>query len=88
MKRIEGSAKELNGDLDRLSMLTWIMFLKLLDDMERIEEGRVELGGNVCRPTDALRLKRKLATRDDAYPASLIARKISVRCPGGEMQFH
>ncbi len=26
--------KELNGDIDRLSMLTWIMFLKLLDDLE------------------------------------------------------
>ena len=24
--------KELNGDLDRLPMLTWIMFLKFLDD--------------------------------------------------------
>jgi len=29
--------KGLNGDLDRLPMLTWIMFLKFLDDMERIE---------------------------------------------------
>ena len=26
--------KGLNGDLDRLPMLTWIMFLKFLDDME------------------------------------------------------
>ena len=30
--------KGLNGDLDRLPMLTWIMFLKFLDDMERIRE--------------------------------------------------
>ena len=30
--------KGLNGDLDRLPMLTWIMFLKFLDDMERHEE--------------------------------------------------
>ena len=28
--------KGLNGDLDRIPMLTWIMFLKFLDDMERI----------------------------------------------------
>ncbi len=28
--------KGLNGDLDRLPMLTWIMFLKFLDDMEQI----------------------------------------------------
>jgi len=30
--------KGLNGDLDRLPMLTWIMFLKFLDDMEHIRE--------------------------------------------------
>ena len=28
--------KGLNGDLDRLPMLTWIMFLKFLDDLERL----------------------------------------------------
>ncbi len=28
--------KGLNGDLDRLPMLTWIMFLKFLDDMEQL----------------------------------------------------
>ena len=27
--------KGLNGDLDRLPMLTWIMFLKFLDDWSR-----------------------------------------------------
>ena len=26
--------KGLNGDLDRLPMLTWVMFLKFLDDLE------------------------------------------------------
>lgn len=30
--------KGLSGDLDRLPMLTWVMFLKFLDDMERIRE--------------------------------------------------
>jgi type I restriction enzyme M protein len=30
--------KGLNGDLDRLPMLTWIMFLKFLDDHEQIRE--------------------------------------------------
>jgi len=25
--------KGLNGDIDRLPMLTWVMFLKFLDDM-------------------------------------------------------
>ena len=33
--------KGLNGDLDRLPMLTWIMFLKFLDDMEQMRGERV-----------------------------------------------
>ena len=35
--------KGLSGDLDRLPMLTWIMFLKFLDDAEQIEESRSKL---------------------------------------------
>ena len=42
--------KGLNGDLDRLPMLTWVMFLKFLDDMERIEEERADLRGEDYRP--------------------------------------
>src|SRR5947207_11573874 len=30
--------KGMNGDLHRLPMLTWIIFLKFLDDMEHIRE--------------------------------------------------
>jgi type I restriction enzyme M protein len=37
--------KGLNGDLDRLPMLTWIMFLKFLDDMERMREEEAKLAG-------------------------------------------
>src|SRR5512141_2167535 len=37
--------KGLSGDLDRLPMLTWIMFLKFLDDLEQIEESRAKLRG-------------------------------------------
>ncbi len=37
--------KGLNGDLDRLPMLTWIMFLKFLDDMERLGEQETQLAG-------------------------------------------
>lgn len=37
--------KGLNGELDRIPMLTWIMFLKFLDDMERIREAEAELAG-------------------------------------------
>jgi type I restriction enzyme M protein len=35
--------KGLNGDLDRLPMLTWILFLKFLDDAERIREQETRL---------------------------------------------
>jgi type I restriction enzyme M protein len=37
--------KGLNGDLDRLPMLTWIMFLKFLDDLEIQREGEAKLAG-------------------------------------------
>jgi type I restriction enzyme M protein len=42
--------KGLNGDLDRLPMLTWVMFLKFLDDKEQIEESRAKIGGKRFRP--------------------------------------
>lgn len=42
--------KGLNGDLDRLPLLTWIMFLKFLDDREKLEEARAEIGGKKYRP--------------------------------------
>lgn len=45
--------KGLNGDLDRLPMLTWVMFLKFLDDMEQIEESRAKLAGKRYRPAVA-----------------------------------
>src|SRR5205809_6635989 len=37
--------KGLNGDLDRLPMLTWIMFLKFLDDLELQREEEANLAG-------------------------------------------
>ena len=45
--------KGLSGDLDRLPMLTWIMFLKFLDDMENIREVEAALGGEPHRPAIA-----------------------------------
>jgi type I restriction enzyme M protein len=41
--------KGLNGDLDRLPMLTWIMFLKFLDDMESIRAEETKLAGKRFR---------------------------------------
>ncbi|VFN01326.1 MAG: type I restriction enzyme M protein [Candidatus Kentron sp. G] len=37
--------KGLSGDLDRLPILTWVMFLKFLDDMEQQRETEAVLRG-------------------------------------------
>src|SRR5216683_3155162 len=42
--------KGLNGDLDRLPMLTWIMFLKFLDDTEKGREEEAALARKTFRP--------------------------------------
>ncbi|MHB8482184.1 MAG: type I restriction-modification system subunit M [Nitrospiria bacterium] len=42
--------KGLNGDLDRLPMLTWIMFLKFLDDMELIRKQEAAMANKRFRP--------------------------------------
>lgn len=41
--------KGLTTDLDRLPMLTWILFLKFLDDLEQIREAESALGGKRYR---------------------------------------
>jgi hypothetical protein len=42
--------KGLNGDLDRLPMLTWIMLLKYPDDLEIQREGGAKLAGKKFKP--------------------------------------
>jgi type I restriction enzyme M protein len=42
--------KGLNGDLDRLPMLTWIMFLKFLDDLELQRAGEAKLATKKFKP--------------------------------------
>ena len=42
--------KGLNGDLDRLPMLTWIMFLKFLDDLELQREAEAKLAAKKFKP--------------------------------------
>jgi len=42
--------KGLNGDLDRLPMLTWVMFLKFLDDLELQREDEAQLAGKKFKP--------------------------------------
>jgi hypothetical protein len=42
--------KGLSTDIDRLPMLTWIMFLKFLDDIEVIEETNAAMARKRHRP--------------------------------------
>lgn len=43
--------KGMNGDLDRLPMLTWVLFLKFLDDLENLHEAEAKLEGKRFRPS-------------------------------------
>jgi type I restriction enzyme M protein len=42
--------KGLNGDLDRLPMLTWVLFLKFLDDMEQLREKDADMAEERFQP--------------------------------------
>ena len=42
--------KGLSGDTDRLPQLTWIMFLKFLDDNEQVRESEAALAGEKFKP--------------------------------------
>ena len=58
--------KGLNGDLDRLPMLTWILFLKFLDDHEQVREDRAKMKREKCRPViEAPYRWRDWAAKDD-----------------------
>lgn len=56
----------LSGDVDRLPLLTWIMFLKFLDDLDRIHEEEAILSGELFRAT----LDAPYRWRDWAAPVS------------------
>lgn len=58
--------KGLNGDLDRLPMLTWIMFLKFLDDKEQVWEAESKVAGKTYkRLIDSPYRWRDWAAKDD-----------------------
>ena len=50
-RKIMRKDKGLNGDLDRLPMLTWLMFLKFLDDLDARAEQEADLAGKTFRST-------------------------------------
>jgi type I restriction enzyme M protein len=58
--------KGLSGDLDRLPLLTWIMFLKFLDDLEIQRESESKLASKTFKPAIAAPYRwRDWATQAD-----------------------
>jgi type I restriction enzyme M protein len=65
-RQIMRKDKGLSTDLDRLPTLTWIMFLKFLDDMEQTREADAVMRGKRFRPTvDPPYRWRDWAARED-----------------------
>ncbi|MBE2241595.1 MAG: SAM-dependent DNA methyltransferase [Burkholderiaceae bacterium] len=65
-RKILRKDKGLNGDVDRLPLLTWVMFLKFLDDLETRHEEESELDGKPYQPIiEAPYRWRDWAARED-----------------------
>lgn len=65
-RKILRKDKGLNGDVDRLPLLTWVMFLKFLDDLEIVHEEEAELDGKRYQPIiEAPYRWRDWAARED-----------------------
>jgi type I restriction enzyme M protein len=86
-RKILRKDKGLNGDVDRLPLLTWVMFLKFLDDLEIIREDEAELDGQRYRPIiEAPYRWRDWAARDDGITGdellAFISQELTVRADG------
>lgn len=65
-RKIMRKDKGLNGDVDRLPLLTWVMFLKFLDDLELLHEEEADLDGKRYQPiVEAPYRWRDWAARED-----------------------
>jgi type I restriction enzyme M protein len=49
-RKVMRKDKGLSGDADRIPILTWVMFLKFLDDLEAVREQEAVLAGQTYRP--------------------------------------
>lgn len=52
-RQIMRKDKGLSGELDRLPIITWVMFLKFLDDLEQMRETEAVLKGRTFQPAIA-----------------------------------
>src|SRR4051794_25051240 len=70
--------KGLNGDLDRLPLLTWVMFLKFLDDKEQEREDEAAMSNAPFRAAiEAPYRWRDWAARDDGLTGDDLIRFVS-----------
>src|SRR3954466_3414442 len=77
-RQIMRKDKGLSGDLDRLPLFTWIMFLKFLDDMEIGAEEEAKLAGEKYRPVIEPPYRwRDWATKSDGITGEELLKFIS-----------
>ena len=81
--------KGLNGDVDRLPLLTWVMFLKFLDDLEVVHEEEADLDGKPYQPIiEAPYRWRDWAAREDGITGdellAFIGQDNTVRADGSK----
>ncbi|MCK0507491.1 N-6 DNA methylase [Aromatoleum anaerobium] len=86
-RKILRKDKGLNGDVDRLPLFTWVMFLKFLDDLEIVHEEEAELDGKRYQPIiEAPYRWRDWAAREDGIAGdellAFIGQDITVRADG------
>ncbi len=86
-RKILRKDKGLNGDVDRLPLLTWVMFLKFLDDLEIVHEEESELDGKPYQPIiEAPYRWRDWAAREDGITGdellAFISQEFTVRADG------
>lgn len=86
-RKILRKDKGLNGDVDRLPLLTWVMFLKFLDDLEIVHEEEAELDGKRSQPIIESPYRwRDWAAREDGITGdellAFISQEFTVRADG------
>jgi len=70
-----------NGDLDRLPMLTWIMFLKYLDDMELQREEPGGPSGRMRSEGDSLDMRKASGKPRSPTPTGNFQSNLTAICP-------
>jgi len=86
-RKILRKDKGLNGDVDRLPLLTWVMFLKFLDDLEIVHEEEAELDSKRYQSIiEAPYRWRDWAAREDGITGdellAFIGQEFTVRADG------